>query len=79
MQLFLQFYADSFELIQVFCHGLKMCICVLYNLQLYFCPSSPDVNLEFFSAFSAINVLSMSIYRQYLVSTNTPTVLYNSL
>ena len=35
-QLLLQFYAASFETLQVFSHGLKMCILLGYNPQILY-------------------------------------------
>ena len=35
-QLLLQFYADSFENLQMFCHGLKICMWFGYYLEIIF-------------------------------------------
>ena len=52
-QLLLQFYADSFQTLQVFLfHGLKICMWFGYSPQIIFCHFFLKLNLVIFSAFS---------------------------
>ena len=65
MQLFLQFYADLLKTIQMFCHGLKMCMCCGYN---------PQIMLVVFVCI--LNLVTCGLVCRDCGYTTSPTVLH---
>ena len=70
-QLLLQFYADSFETLQMFCHGLKICMWFGYYPEIIFCHFFRSLNSVIFQTFLPLKLIDSG----YLVCATPPTVL----